>query len=414
MKKILDFHTDGKEEFDENEAVYEEELNPEVVELVEELKSEGKASKTTRFFQIVSGLMAVISICSMLYIKSLYLPEDRQFDMDNMFLGSDVCVSDARVKSVMKELCELGYAVEYDNMNYLLLNAIHCNDNLTDDEKEFCCGFIDMFNDNPYLDKERVYHSLLNLDISYKNRPYIYDDSVEGVYIDKFKSIGIFVDDPDKAVLGHEVIHCICANDGCLPTFFVEGMTELLANEYFSDSPFIEFKNYPFEIYAVKMLCDTAGSDVVLKAYTTGDMNLIYEALASYSGTLDDAKKAIGIFEKLFLFLDGKSENLNFNNDEMTNDLFFYLNNVANAKYGDNTEEFNFDRSSYYYNQILFLNIFDSKSKDAISADLEELGVFCKPYFSSKLKLEYSEPTIGVLDDATVVNQKDKEKVKVK
>ena len=414
MKKILDFHTDGKEEFDENEAVYEEELNPEVVELVEELKSEGKASKTTRFFQIVSGLMAVISICSMLYIKSLYLPEDRQFDMDNMFLGSDVCVSDARVKSVMKELCELGYAVEYDNMNYLLLNAIHCNDNLTDDEKEFCCGFIDMFNDNPYLDKERVYHSLLNLDISYKNRPYIYDDSVEGVYIDKFKSIGIFVDDPDKAVLGHEVIHCICANDGCLPTFFVEGMTELLANEYFSDSPFIEFKNYPFEIYAVKMLCDTAGSDVVLEAYTTGNMNLIYEALASYSGTVEDAKKAIGIFEKLFLFLDGKSDNLNFNNDEMTNDLFFYLNNVANAKYGDNTEEFNFDRSSYYYNQILFLNIFDSKSKDAISADLEELGVFCKPYFSSKLKLEYSEPTIGVLDDATVVNQKDKEKVKVK
>lgn len=363
---------------------------------------------------MVSGLMAVISICSMLYIKSLYLPEDRQFDMDNMFLGSDVCVSDARVKSVMKELCELGYAVEYDNMNYLLLNAIHCNENLTDDEKDFCCGFIDMFNDNPYLDKERVYHSLLNLDISYKNRPYIYDDSVEGVYIDKFKSIGIFVDDPDKAVLGHEVIHCICANDGCLPTFFVEGMTELLANEYFSESPFIEFKNYPFEIYAVKMLCDTAGSDVVLKAYTTGDMNLVYEALASYSGTVDDAKKAIGIFEKLFLFLDGKSENLNFNNDEMTNDLFFYLNSVANAKYGDNTEEFNFDRSSYYYNQILFLNIFDSKSKDAISADLEELGVFCKPYFSSKLKLEYSEPTIGVLDDATVVNQKDKEKVKVK
>ena len=162
------------------------------------------------------------------------------------------------------------------------------------------------------------------------------------------------------------------------------------------------------------MLCDTAGSDVVLEAYTTGNMNLIYDALASYSGTVEDAKKAIGIFEKLFLFLDGKSENLNFNNDEMTNDLFFYLNNVANAKYGDNTEEFNFDRSSYYYNQILFLNIFDSKSKDAISADLEELGVFCKPYFSSKLKAEYCNPTIGVLDNATVINEHDIDKVKVK
>ena len=414
MRKILDFYTDGKEDFDENEAVYEEDINPEVVEMVEELKNEGKASKGTRFFQIVSGLMAIVSVCSMLYIKSLYLPEDRQFDMENMFTGSDVCVSDHCVNSVMEELLELGYAVDEENMNYLLLNAIHCNDNLTDEEKEFCCGFIDMFNDNPYLDKERVYHSLLNLDISYKNRPYIYEDSVEGVYIDKYKSIGVFVNDPDKAVLGHEIIHCICANDGSLPTFFVEGMTELLANEYLSDSPFIEFKHYPFEIYAVKMLCDTAGSDVVLKAYTTGNMDLIYEALASYSGTVDDAKKAIGIFEKLFLFLDGKNENLDFNNDEMTNDLFMYLNSVANSKYGDNSEEFNFDRSSYYYNQILFLNIFESKSKDAISADLEELGVFCKPYFSSKLKTEYCNPTIGILDNATVVNEHDIEKVKVK
>ena len=414
MRKILDFYTDGKEDFDENEAVYEEDINPEVVEMVEELKNEGKASKGTRFFQIVSGLMAIVSVCSMLYIKSLYLPEDRQFDMANMFTGSDVCVSDHCVNSVMEELLELGYAVDEENMNYLLLNAIHCNDNLTDEEKEFCCGFIDIFNDNPYLDKERVYHSLLNLDISYKNRPYIYEDSVEGVYIDKYKSIGVFVNDPDKAVLGHEIIHCICANDGSLPTFFVEGMTELLANEYLSDSPFIEFKHYPFEIYAVKMLCDTAGSDVVLKAYTTGNMDLIYEALASYSGTVDDAKKAIGIFEKLFLFLDGKNENLDFNNEEMTNDLFMYLNSVANNKYGDNSEEFNFDRSSYYYNQILFLNIFDSKSKDAISADLEELGVFCKPYFSSKLKAEYCNPTIGILDNATVVNEHDIEKVKVK
>ena len=414
MRKILDFYTDGKEDFDENEAVYEEDINPEVVEMVEELKNEGKASKGTRFFQIVSGLIAIVSVCSMLYIKSLDLPEDRQFDMANMFTGSDVCVSDHCVNSVMEELLELGYAVDEENMNYLLLNAIHCNDNLTDEEKEFCCGFIDIFNDNPYLDKERVYHSLLNLDISYKNRPYIYEDSVEGVYIDKYKSIGVFVNDPDKVVLGHEIIHCICANDGSLPTFFVEGMTELLANEYLSDSPFIEFKHYPFEIYAVKMLCDTAGSDVVLKAYTTGNMDLVYEALASYSGTVDDAKKAIGIFEKLFLFLDGKSENLDFNNEEMANDLFMYLNSVANNKYGDNSEEFNFDRSSYYYNQILFLNIFDSKSKDAISDDLEELGVFCKPYFSSKLKTEYCNPTIGILDNATVVNEHDIEKVKVK
>ena len=62
MRRILDFYTDGKEDFDENEAVYEEDINPEVVEMVEELKSEGKASKGTRFFQIISGLMAIVSV----------------------------------------------------------------------------------------------------------------------------------------------------------------------------------------------------------------------------------------------------------------------------------------------------------------------------------------------------------------
>ena len=413
MRKIFDFQ-DTKEDFDdENEAVYDD-VNPEMVELVDELRSEGKKSKSGRFVQVISGIVALASICSMLYIKSLYLPEDRTFDMDNMFLGSEVCVSNSCVVSVMEEFKELGYAVDDQNMNYLLLNAICCNENLTDSEKAFCSEFIDLFNDNPYLDRERVYHSLLNLDISYKNRPYIYEDSIEGVYIDSYKSIGIFVNDENKRVLAHELIHCICSNDGDLPKFFIEGMTELLANEYFASNPFVEFKNYPFEIYAVKMLCDTAGADVVLKAYTTGDMNLVYEALASYSGTVEDAKKAIDIFDKLFTFLDGDSESLNFDNDEMTNDLFMYLNSVADSKYGDKTDEFNFDRSSYYYNQILFLNIFDKKSTDELNADLDEFGVFCKPYFSSKLKLEYIEPTIGRMDSATVVNEEDKGKVKIK
>ena len=55
MRRILDFYTDGKEDFDENEAVYEEDINPEVVEMVEELKSEGKASKVQDFFKLFQG-----------------------------------------------------------------------------------------------------------------------------------------------------------------------------------------------------------------------------------------------------------------------------------------------------------------------------------------------------------------------
>ena len=96
-------------------------------------------------------------------------------------------------KVVFNDICkvlesEFGIDLDEENDNSLLLNAIYCNDNLTDSEKDFCSQYIDLFNDNPYLDKERVYHSLLNLDISYKNRPYIYEESIEGVYIDKYKN----------------------------------------------------------------------------------------------------------------------------------------------------------------------------------------------------------------------------------
>ena len=408
-----DFIDDEVDDF--GEFQYPEDVMPdqETIEQVEEIKAEGCLSRTSKFIDILFKVTSILCVLSMMYIHSFYAPQSRNMNMNNLFESNAVIISDASAESICADI-ENVFDIEVDeeNDNYLLLNAVMCNENLTFEQKNFCCEYIKLFNDNPYLDKERVYHSLLNVDISYKNRPHIYEDSVEGVYIGAYKSIGIFGKDEDNNTLAHELIHCICSNDGNLPTFFIEGVTELLANEYFSDSPFIEFDNYPFEIYAVKMLCDAAGSDVVLKAFTTGDMMPIYESLASYYGSVDDAKRAISIFDDLFLNLNGDKTESEYTSDELSNDLFLYLHEVVTAKYGEDPEKVNFDRSMFFYNEIMLLNVMQEEPMVALLENLEEYGVYCKPYFSSELKEMYSEPTITLLEDVTVVNEVDSKKVK--
>ena len=384
----------------------------ETLEMVDELKEQGKISGSRLVFNLMTKIYIAIMILTLLYMNIMYIPHYRFMDNDNLFSKDGVSISEEEVNDICKVLeSEFGIDLDEENDNSLLLNAIYCNDNLTDSEKDFCSQYIDLFNDNPYLDKERVYHSLLNLDISNKRRPYTYDKNVEGVYVDKYKSIGIFVDDKDNAVKAHELIHCICANDGSLPKFFSEGMTELLANEYFSSNPFLELKNYPFEIYAVKMLCDIAGSDAVLRSYTTGDMIYVYESLSSQYGTYDQAVKAVGILDKLFTFVNEDSDELGFSNDELTNDAFMYFNGVAENRYTDSTD---FNSKCFYYNEIMLLNVIKSNYMDSLKEDLSEYGVFCKPYFSSKLKEEYSTPTVARFADATVITEETETKKLIK
>lgn len=389
-------------------------LDPEVIDKANELKKEGRLVKTSTFFNWLFRLAAILCVLSGLYVNSLYAPTSRTMNNDNLFESNAVVVDGESIAGIILKLEEeFGIDLEDDNDNSLLLNAVYCNENLSDEEKAFCCKYIDLFKDNPYLDKGRVYHALLNVDISYKNRPYIYEDTVEGVYIDDYKSIGIFVEDSDKNVLAHELIHCICANSGNLPTFFVEGMTELLANEYFSDNPFLEFKNYPYEVYVVKMLCDTAGTDAVLKAYTTGDMTPVYESLAESYGSVEDAKKAIDIFNDFFLFVNGDKDTFDYSGEELTNDALLYLHNVNDARYGDG-EELKYERASFYYNEIMFLNLLEEDSSSCLVKDLEEYGVLFKVYFSSSLKEKYPDITIGLLEDMTVINEADVEMIKQK
>ena len=388
--------------------VEDRELEPVEEELEDEVVIEIKPSK---FICGILGIASFLFVLSGIYLNSLYVPEDRVFDSSNLFSNNSVIVDSSTAESICCSLeDEFDIELDYENDNSLLLNAIYCNKNLSDNEKSFCIKYLELFDDNPYLDKDRVYHSLLNLDISNKNRPPYYDKNVEGVYIDDLKSIGIFVDDEDDTVKAHELIHCICANDGELPRFFSEGMTELLTNEYFTENHFLELDNYSFEVIAVKMLCDATSSDTVLKAFTLGDMSYIYESLASSYGTIDDAKKVISILDESFSFRNNEEEGeFKYTVEDITNSLFSYLNGVVFNKY----EEGSAERASFFYNEILLLNLFEGKPLTSLMDDLEEYGVLCNVYFSSKLKEEYPHLVITKFEDTVVINSKDFQKTKV-
>ena len=382
------------------------ELEP-IEDLDEEVVIEIKPSK---FLCGILGVAAFISILSGIYLNSLYVPEDRVFDTANLFSDNSLVIDSSTAESICCELeNEFDIELDSENDNSLLLNAIYCNKNLSDEDKLFCIKYLDLFNDNPYLDKDRVYHSLLNLDISNKNRPPFYDDNVEGVYIDDLKSIGIFVNDTDETVKAHELIHCICANDGELPKFFSEGMTELLTNEYFTENHFLELDNYPFEVIAVKMLCDVTSADTVLKAFTLGDMSYIYESLSSSYGSVEDAKKAITILDEAFSYRSEDEKEFNYTGDDVANYFFGYLNGVVFNKHEEGSEE----RASFFYNEILLLNLFEGNSFECFMKDLEEYGVLCNAYFSSKLKEDYPMVVVSKLDDAVVINNKDFQKTKL-
>lgn len=193
----------------------------------------------------------------------------------------------------------------YDD--YLLLNAIYLNNNLSDNEKDILYSLINIIEGNPYIDKEEAYYSLLNVDINNVERPENVAEEVVACYDYNNIDISIYEDNDRENVLRHEGIHCIICNDKNkkLPNVIVEGVTELLNNEYFYVSQDVKDKYYFREKAFVKILCEIVGAEKVLEAYTTGDMDLIYDELENITGTKREAHDAIDLVEKVCNYYQG-------------------------------------------------------------------------------------------------------------
>ena len=343
--------------------------------------SEKRAEKIIKKWSFFNAMLVVgyLSFWGLYELKPSF--EDLWYLEHNLFEDDKLVAGNIKVEylsSILEK--KLGVTIDDENKDeYLLLDAVLKNRNLTEPEKAFCYKYIDMFLDNPYLNKEETYKSLLNFDISYKERPSNIEETVDGIYSSRF-NIEVYEEDNTNTVLAHELIHCIYHNGktDSLPRFFREGMTELLNNEYFSENPFYELKYYPFETIAVKMLCEVTSPDIVLKAFSYGDMSYITKEMGKYLG---GEEKAIETIDILSNCLDTyyKGEMLDFSDQIEFNDKCLYnFRTCIENKEGS-------DVNTYDKNELLFECIFSNHPKTSYRYRLDT----CyneKAYFSNKLK----------------------------
>ncbi len=357
-------------------------------------------SRDSILFKLISGYLAFWLICGgIIFSKDI---KDITYHRNNLYRGTELIISDDKLEQIISNI-EEEFEMDipdYQYDDYALLNSILENKNLTDEEKQIFSSISKMIEDNPYLDKEEAYNSLLQVKVCYTERPERVDPNTWGEYYYRLKKIFIYQEDEDYGVLKHEIIHCVYHNDTTsqLPNYFREGMTELLCNEYFSSDPYVEFNSYPFEILMVKMLCEVSSADTVLKAFSTGNMDIIAKEITQNTTfyTEESVNSVLSSIERLMDLCNEQDKDLN-QIDNYMMIVFSCFEDVMSSKTEDDDRQQAFD----YYRKM-FINVLDDNPIDAYAQDVSDTGVLEKAYFSSELKNNYK------------MNQPVKVKLKVK
>lgn len=302
---------------------------------------------------------------------------------DNIYYHNEIKLSDKEIEEMEELVSEtVGEEITINN-NSIVLDAVIENENLTESEKEFIYSYKNLLEDNPYLDKTNAYNNLKKLDIIYdKNADYGKD--VMGVYINTDNEITIIEDTPEKGTISHEVIHCIYSHRYIkrLPRFFNEGMTEILANEYFSKNPFKETTSYPYEITMVKILCEIVGEDKVLEAYSKEDMTIVEEELRNKTN-ISEPKEIIERMESTTTALQNNEKI----DAEKVRDIIVFLD-----RYYENIDNNSIEYEMYLYNKNIVKGLYDKTPNIKYICNIVENGYYIKPYFSEELKDKYNNP----------------------
>lgn len=335
---------------------------------------------------ITSSIALTLTLIFNIYYYSVYyIPTKKKYNKSNVFLNNEICISDLETKKITKQIEEsLNIKITDDEIeDYLLLDAILKNEEFEGKQKWLCDCLFALLNENHYINKEEVYSSLLNVSVSYKKRPLLFKKSINGVHNYLFNSIGVFNGEEDLETLFHETIHCIFMNrTNNLPVFFKEGVTQLLTKEYMKEDPFLHKNSYVFEVAAVKMLCELTSADVVLKAFTLGDINYIIDALVESGVKKDIANKAINLIEAATKAYS-LNESFEYSSGKFYVDCLRPLEICIDKKF-----EYDHPNSkSFYYNEMLFYNcLFKEAAILRYNLDLDKYGVDYKAYFSKELK----------------------------
>ena len=295
----------------------------------------------------------------------------------NIYNSKNLKVSELEKEELFKMLEEESGLENLNDERDLILTAVIDNPNLTEEEKQIIYKLVDIIEDNPYINKKTAYANLKNLDIQHVDRDENVSDDINGEYLPISNEINIYAEDDDHSVLIHEIIHCIFTNSHSyvLPRYLSEGTTELLVDEYFTDTPFVEENCYPYEIAMVKILCEMVGPDVVLETYSTGDMSIICNKLTEVMDE-DTAKSYLDLLNKMF-------EDYNSEGKVVFEDMSTFLATTKDyfkAKDGDVRNE------AYEYNKELLINLKNKYPTNDYIYYVIENGYYKKPYFSTKLK----------------------------
>ena len=160
----------------------------EVIEKINSLEDSEEDRKIELMKKIKQGIN--ISIALVLMNLTVTNTEKKVEVKDETYYSNQLIISEEE-KYIIEQ--KLGRQIEEDE-NTLVLSGISSNNNLSEDEKKIFYEFVDMLNDNIYLDKKKAYESLKKVDIVYEDNAedYGYYNKIIGIYSKKDKQIKIF------------------------------------------------------------------------------------------------------------------------------------------------------------------------------------------------------------------------------
>lgn len=348
------------------------------------IKEKQKENQKISIKKFIAFLMIALTIVK---AKEYIENEENIFKEDKILLDSE------STEELYREISDLISNQEIKNDNILLLDAIIKNKNLNQNEKELFYRSSSLLQENQYINNENVYHVLKNIETKYIVDEASIETGIKGRYNYIQNLITIINYDQEnskyQSYLFHEIVHCIYYNAETrkLPNYFLEGVTELLTNEYFEKDSFFEEENYPYEVLIVKQYCNMVGGDKVLEAYTKGDMDIIVKELAKVTD-LASSKSFLTATEDLFGDYEYDNKITGTSYDEVEEYITKYI-TIRNNQ-NNNLQEL--EESIYNLELLSKITLEDSYNEYLNYIIIN--GVYIKAYFSEELQKKYQEPYI--------------------
>ena len=349
------------------------------------IKKQNKFGKVIKYRILPAFLViSTYNITNKIINKDVYF---KLMNNSNIYNNRNLLLSKEEEEQIENDINKINNidTNEYNKKSLYLLKAIVDNKKLTDEEKDEVYKIIEIVDDNKYTNLELSYKRLRNLDIEYKQtRPFYVKEETLGSYYSLINQINIYEDNEKFNVKTHELIHSIYyKNNETIPTYFKEGMTELLNNEYYSENPFYEDSIYIYEICYVKILCNLLGSDTILETYTKADINILIDELEKITKDKFIASKIAYLDDKQF-----EKEKVNETDKINIKDTLNIIKELMNKKIKD-TEEIDKDLiksyESLYYNIGLYETCLENDYYKYYINYIEKNGLDEKAYFNKEL-----------------------------